>query len=259
MPILILSPRNTQDSLTLLQTAFQQGWKVYKLANWRIPDNFEETDKIAIYGEPLFAKIIAAQLNKVLLEPMHNWLTQLDFSYTQRKIDYLPLKALEKISFPSFIKPPDDKLFPAKIYQSPQEILEQKHIDKEQYILTSQPVSFIKEFRLHILQNEILGCSRYAVDGKLDITCQDKDIKNAIDFTQSLIQNLSHTLPPVIVIDVGLLNTKQWAVIEANPCFGSGLYANPPYAILTMLLVCCRDLSENIEELQKFKYPLVLD
>ena len=41
------------------------------------------------------------------------------------------------------------------------------------------------------------------------------------------------------MIDVGLTVEAGWAVVEANPCWGAGIYACDPSAVLNVLARAC--------------------
>ncbi len=53
MPILILSPRYSDNSIKLRRAAIALGWDVMRLADWRCPDDFEPEDPV-LFAEPLF-------------------------------------------------------------------------------------------------------------------------------------------------------------------------------------------------------------
>ena len=42
-------------------------------------------------------------------------------------------------------------------------------------------------------------------------------------------------VPPAVVIDVGKISGSGWAVVEANPVFGSGIYKCDPIKVLPVL------------------------
>ena len=61
MPTLILSPRYSDDSITLRRAAIDLGWDVMRLASWRCPEDFEPEEPV-LHGEPLFNTAVAEQL-----------------------------------------------------------------------------------------------------------------------------------------------------------------------------------------------------
>ena len=68
MPVLLLPPRMTNDSQVLQHAALEQGWRVERLANWRPPSRLRD-EPLVLYGEPLFADVVAGPLGLALLEP----------------------------------------------------------------------------------------------------------------------------------------------------------------------------------------------
>jgi len=68
MPTLILSPRYSDDSITLRRAAIALGWDVMRLASWRCPDDFEPEEPV-LFAEPLFIEVVAEQLGLRVIEP----------------------------------------------------------------------------------------------------------------------------------------------------------------------------------------------
>jgi len=54
-------------------------------------------------------------------------------------------------------------------------------------------------------------------------------------FLSSLLADTEVSLPPAGVVDVGIIEQSGWAVIEANPCWGAGLYGCSPMAVLNTI------------------------
>ena len=117
MALLLLSPRFTPDSIALREAALQRGWRVERLPNWRAPDWLRGQD-LAVYGEPLFADVVADTLGLALLEPPLDWVTRLPMRYRRRRVYFSNLAEARRHDRPAFIKPADDKCFPAAVYAS---------------------------------------------------------------------------------------------------------------------------------------------
>ena len=66
MPTLVLPPRYTIDSIALWKSAIALNWEVTRLPNWQLTSDIDDP---VIYGEPLFAKLIADRLSVKLLDP----------------------------------------------------------------------------------------------------------------------------------------------------------------------------------------------
>ncbi|MCA9562887.1 MAG: ATP-grasp domain-containing protein [Myxococcales bacterium] len=259
VPHLILSPRNTDDMTRLSATAKELGWTVECLGGWRIAQSSTPSERLAIYGEPLFVRVVAAQIGRVMLEPPHDWLVHLPFGLLQRRVEALTLGELARLTWPRFLKPPDDKLFPAAVYESPNSLLARADLNASEAVLASDPVRFVTEFRVHLLRGKALSCSRYCVDGELDTSSSDPDCIDASHFAERVALEANESTPPAVVVDVGRLESGVWAVIEANPCFGAGIYEGDVAGVLDVLLEACRPIDESDPALAAFKYPVVLD
>jgi hypothetical protein len=51
----------------------------------------------------------------------------------------------------------------------------------------------------------------------------------------SVLADQEVALPVAVVLDVGLIAGKGWAVVEANAAWGSGIYGCDPAAVLPVL------------------------
>lgn len=259
MPHLLLSPRRTPDAARLSAAATARGWSVQRLEGWRPPSDARLPDALALYGEPLFARVVAAQAGRALLEPPHDWLARVPRAYARRAIAMTTLGGLEGLSWPRFVKPPDDKLFPAQVYRSAAEVWAgRSDLTGDEPALVSEPVSFRSEFRVFMWRGQAVACSRYAVEGgELSLSGSDPDCAEARRVAEEVAAATPEWTPPSVVIDVGRLMDGAWAVIEANPCFGAGLYEADPDPVLDVLLEACRQ--EPGEGLERFLYPVVLE
>ena len=77
MPTLILPPRYTPDSNALWKAAIDADWETERLQGWRVPEGLAVDSDIVLYGEPLFAAVVADQLRLALLEPPFQWTAEL--------------------------------------------------------------------------------------------------------------------------------------------------------------------------------------
>ncbi len=59
---------------------------------------------------------------------------------------------------------------------------------------------------------------------------------DAISFAQRVCTETSVELADSFVLDVGLLRTGAWAVIEFNPTWASGIYGCDPFGVLECLV-----------------------
>jgi len=245
MPTLILPPRYTSDSNVLWRAALDENWVVERLQGWRV--DRELSGDIAIYGEHLFAIAVAEQLSLALLRPPLNWLTQLPIQYLHRQIHYTDLSSLSDFGLPAFIKPADDKCFPAGVYDDLDRIPNRAVLSPQTPLLVAEPVTWQIEFRCFVLNRKVVTSSVYAKDGEaiqddaLYETFQS-ELSDALDFAHQVLENTTTDFPPSAVLDVGYIEGRGWAVVEANPSWGSGIYGCDPRQVLNTIVRGCKPM-----------------
>lgn len=250
MTTLILPPRYSVDSIALYQAATAESWQVERLQGWRIPEKFDTDRNFAIYGESLFGAVISDQLNLELIEPHFNWLDLLPKKFKLREIKCVNFAEAKKLDETAFFKPADDKCFPAKIYQSGKDLIEFTSLSENTPVIISEPVKWNTEFRFFIANGEIQTFSPYSRNGELIKNANEewlatiKETENAVNFCQGLIKECPDQIPPAIVIDVGEIVGKGWAVVEANPCWASGIYGCDPTKVLKTIKRACLKIGE---------------
>lgn len=244
MPTLVLPPRYTSDTARLWKAALAAGWKTERLLSLRASLCLQDRT-VALYGEPFFAAVVAEQLNLALLEPALDWLVQLPHGYRQRDVEFTTLQDARKESRRAFIKPADDKSFPARIYESGQDLPPTDALPDSTPVLVSEPVQWESEFRCFVLQGNIVTLSVYMRDGSLAQAEDDSwpassaEIKQAAQFAADVVAKSGVAVPPSVVIDVGIIAGRGWAVVEANPSWGSGLYSCDPAEVLKVVARAC--------------------
>lgn len=242
---LILPPRYSEDSIALYRAASVEGWQVKRLQGWRIPENFDRERNFAVYGEALFCAVVCDQLNLSLIEPPFSWLSNLPENYTLRKIQSLKFRDALKFNQTAFFKPADDKCFPAKIYKSGNELSAFTSLSETTPVIISEPVKWKVEFRFFITDNEVKTFSPYSRNGELiknendEWIATDRENKEAFEFCQKLIEECRENIPPAVVIDIGEIEGRGWAVVEANPCWASGIYGCDSTNVLQVLKRAC--------------------
>jgi hypothetical protein len=239
MPTLILPPRYTEDSIALWRAAIAAGWSTVRLPGWRIDPGFSAEDPV-VYGEPLFVSTVADQLGLAPLEPPFDFLARLPERFRLRGVRFANGVDIAGLTFPAFLKPADDKWFPAAVYRSAA-ALAGWVIPDAAPVLWSQPVSWEIEFRCFIAERRNLTFCPYARRGELvqadngTWVCSEDERAAAANFLDDLLVSSEIDLPPALVIDVGLIEGRGWAVVEANPCWGAGIYGCDAQQVLNAL------------------------
>jgi hypothetical protein len=235
---------------------------VQVLREWRVPDEWRAAEGATLYAGPLFADAVATELGLGLLEAAPDWLARLPYELTHREIEFSTVAEARQLRRPAFVKPPNDKSFPARVYPDGSRLPGPDAVDDGTPVLVSDIVTFAVEYRLFLLDGEVRTGSRYLVSGELDVAPLDEDPRQAevLAFAGRLA---SQHLPSAVVVDVGLLSEgadgaegSQWAVVEANAAWASGHYACDPDAALDVILHAARPEGEFDSADRAFLRPL---
>ncbi|HYT87585.1 MAG TPA: ATP-grasp domain-containing protein [Gemmataceae bacterium] len=244
MPTLILPPRYTPDSIAVSKAAVRAGWGVERLGSWRVPDHLAGQEFV-LYGEPLFAAVVADPLGLSLLEPPLDWLAGLSQELTRRRIRFTTLAEARNLTDPTFVKPAEDKCFPARVYESGRDLPGADVLSATTPVLVARTVDWQMEFRCFALDGEVLSLSPYLRDGKLaqaedgSWPATEDELARARAFASAVLRDPQTSLPPAIVLDVGVIRGEGWAVVEANAAWGSGVYGCDPEQVLRVVQRAC--------------------
>lgn len=232
MRTLLLSPRYTDDTLALRTAAIDQGWAVQRLPAWRAPSELRDRDCV-VYGEALFCVVVAQTIDLALIEAPFDWLTSLPTSLLGRQVSYATLKDALEVCEPRFIKPADDKSFAPAVYPRGDALPSIEGLSLDTPVLMADPVHFEVEYRHFIVEGRSVASSPYwrhgalAQDEQGQWTAPQDEAQAALEFAHQVLAHPEVRFPPAGVLDVGRLQ-GSWAVIEANPAWGAGLYGCAP-------------------------------
>ena len=236
MPTLILTPRFTEDSQALWRAAIQLGWNVERLNSWRVSTRFLSFRDPVLYLEALMAQSIAQKFGIALPEVSPNWLPQIPEEYRRRWIYLTTLAEARKLKEPAFIKPPNDKSFPARVYfgeELPEDFV------RETLVLVAEIIYWEKEFRCFIADGELKTFSIYLRNGKLQrdtgFQHSDREEKELREFVAKLLSDSRIELPQSACLDVGIIRDRGWAIVEQNAAWGAGIYGCDPVEVLQVL------------------------
>lgn len=118
-----------------------------------------------------------------------------------------------------FVKPINTKEFPAQIVDSlPLITYRDQHLNDEMECWTSEIINFVTEYRVFIIEKEIVGCQYYC--GDFSVFPNWESIKDAI--------NAIKHQPLGWCIDFGIDDTGRTLLIEANDGYAIGDYGLYP-------------------------------
>ncbi len=236
MPTLVLTPRFTEDSQALWRAAGLLGWSVERLKTWRVPAELADVPEPVLYLEALFGPTLAEQFGLRLLEPPMDWLPRLPAEHRRRDIRLMTLAEAREIAEPVFVKPPNDKSFPAAVHTGA--TLPTEYPD-DLPVLVSEIVEWEKEFRCFVLNRELRTHSVYLRNGELqrenEFRSSESEDVEVIAYVRSILADHRVELPRTAVLDVGAIKGKGWAVVEQNSAWGSGIYGCDPTEVLEVL------------------------
>jgi hypothetical protein len=224
----------------MLAAAQAAGLNAERLTSWRVPAGLSQRDPI-LYGEPLFADVVAGPLGIALIQTPFEWLPSLPQRYLQRVVTSTSLAAARQHTRPAFIKPADDKCFPAQVYAGGAELPDEAVLPPETPVLISAPVNWTVEYRCFVADGQVHTCSPYwrdgalaqAEDGAWPAPAAERDA--ALAFAHTLLADPHVAVPPAFVLDVGIIAGSGWAVVEANSAWGAGIYGCDPVRVLDVL------------------------
>lgn len=187
--------------------------------------------------ESLFAHAVAKKLSLKLLEPDEDWLVRLPLKYRKRDVRLSTLGDARRLTEPAFVKPPNEKLFPAQVYASGDQL--PADYDDSMPVLIAEPVHFEVEYRCFVLDRQVKTMSPYLQHGRLakldDFAAPNEEIEEASIFARQLLADDDVPLPRAVALDIGVIADRGWAVVELNAAWGSGIYGCDPSEVLAVI------------------------
>lgn len=216
-PTVLLSQRYSSDSNEVWKSAIRRGWGVHRAIRYAVPEPLPE--QVFAYGEVSFCDIMAERAGLGLLDPPDDWLAKLPSELTKRDIVFARAGYLHSFDYRAFFKPSNDKVFAAGVYERGADV-PTRYVDPDCPCLVSDVVAFDVEYRCHVLDGAIRRIASYRM-----IDADDREmLPEALSFCASVLSAHAHELPSAVVIDVGRIEGRGWAVVEANQVHASGIY-----------------------------------
>jgi hypothetical protein len=220
MPTILLSAQGSTDSNDVWRACLRKpGWDSHRARRFSLPDPIP--DVMCAYGKNYFCDAMAERAGLALLDPPDSWLSSLSPSFLLRNVVSCRAKDIPAFGERLFFKPANDKVFEAGVFERGSDV-PLRFIDPECPCLVSEVVDFDVEVRLHVLDGAIVACQQY----RLYSDRPEEDVhEDAKLFAQEVIGREYERLPSSVVLDVGHVEGRGWAVVEANPLYSSGVYA----------------------------------
>jgi hypothetical protein len=170
--------------------------------------------RIVCYPSPARTlPVLQQKLGFALCFPADDLLLQMPPQFLQRQLAQRSLSEAQSSSFPAFIKPVTPKQFRGAVYKSADELAQEcRGLPPNTAVFIAEPVTLTAEVRSFVLDGRVLDAAPY--EGAAEVS-------DAIKFVTEL--GAAITLPRTVVVDVGLVADRGWAVIEFNAAWGAGL------------------------------------
>jgi hypothetical protein len=239
MPTLVLSQRYSTDSDAMWRAALHRGWDVERIRGFQIDPALAGRDPV-LYGETLLADAAMEALGIALLQPTAEWLPRLPEARRLREVRLSRLGEARGLAATAFVKAPDEKWFPARVY-APGELAETTPgLAEDLPVLVADPVTFEVEYRLFVVERAVATWSPYLRGGELarqgdEWPADPAEVDEALGFAAALLGDRAVDLPAAVVVDVGRIQGRGWAVVEANAAWASGLCGADPLEVLGVL------------------------
>jgi protein-tyrosine phosphatase len=243
---LLLSTGKLPAALALANAARKVGWAVQV---WDEDPPDPPGGRVVYYGRTDVVAQATTRFGLALLEPPLDLLAQLPASLLLRRVEFARFRDLSRLKRPTFIKPADplDRCFDAGVYADARDIRAPWGIAPETPVLVADPVEWLAEFRCFIRAGRVVASSPYLSFGKPVWRAWGQGGEKAVPSGDALavcgrlLRMRSPALPPALVVDVGLVEGRGWAVVEFNPAWCSGLLGADPAPVLGVLERACRD------------------
>lgn len=243
MKTLVLSRFDTRDSILMQEAALQSGWQVDRISRDLLCPHIE--GQVAAYGDGLTARLVAEKHGLTLLAAAPDWLLTLPQGYVHRRIEATRYKDLRVSSEPRFIKCSDTKWFYPGVFvnelPNPAE-----DMPEDEIVLVQEPVKWLYEFRYFILDREVRTSCQYKLIGQPSsgpggnwITQPWNENEARSFLNRFLVEDIE--MPEATVIDIGMIEGRGMAVIEANPAYASGIYDCNPRQVLEVVERSCQN------------------
>jgi hypothetical protein len=197
----LISDKPDRERDALADVFARRGGAVHRIGRFWDPSAFDPAS-VRVYGADSFCLVLQQKLGFALCSPADDLLLQVPPRFLQRQIASRAFgDAL--VSLPAFVKPVTPKQFRGAVYCSPEELTaECRRLPPDTRVFVAEPVTLTAEVRSFVLESQVLDASVY--EGSIPLA-------DAIAFTTELAKAI--TLPRTVVVDVGIVAGRGWAVI----------------------------------------------
>ncbi len=235
-PLLLLHYRADCNTNDIWRAAIQAGWSTERVHDVIPPDLFVGRPKVRYYGNTLHASRIADQLPFTFAPLSLTFLAKTPLTkriVTLCRFDEIVRVRAELGYRPLFIKPAQEKWFPARVYQVDEMPAPEGGTLPNDLVYVQEPVDMINEVRCFCLDGKILTASYYRIGHEYcPISLDEVDRPKVLD---EMAAELAPSYPKGVVLDFAYTDKREWVFLEPNECWASGLYGCDPMKCLEVI------------------------
>lgn len=203
----------------------QRGGTVHRIDRFWDPPAFVPAT-VRVYGPDSFCLVLQQKLNLALCSPDDDLILRVPANFIQRQLTRCTLDEALSQTFPVFIKPVVPKQFRGAVYLAADALAEEcRGLLPDVAVFRAEPVKFTAEVRCFILDQRLLDAAVY--EGEANLVDAARFVA---DVTKAVV------LPRAVVVDVGWIAGRGWAVIEFNAAWGAGLNGCDPKTVLPAIV-----------------------
>lgn len=222
---LLISDKEDVERDALAAVFESRGCTVHRLGRFWDPPSFDPAT-VRVYGADSFCLVLQQKLGFSLCSPDDELLLRVPERFLKRRLTKQTLAEVQAGPLPAFIKPVVPKQFRGAVYQSSDELAEEcRGLPPDTAVMVSEIVKLTAEVRCFVLDNQVLDAAVY--EGAAD---REAAIRSAIEVVKAI------ALPRAVVLDLGLIAERGWAVVEFNAAWGAGLNGCDPEKVLPAVL-----------------------
>lgn len=227
---LLVSDKPDVERDALADAFAQGGGEVHRLGRFWDPPVFDPAT-VRVYGADSFCLVLQQKLGFGLCSPADDLLLRVPSPFLKRQLAQRTL-ADALSSLPAFVKPVTPKQFRGAVYTSPEDLAaECRGLPQETAVFVAETVTLTAEVRSFVLDGHVLDAAVYEGNAAL---------ADANAFITELVQRVE--LPRSVVVDVGFVADRGWAVIEFNAAWGAGLNGCNAIRVLPAIIAASGEL-----------------
>ncbi|NUM32976.1 MAG: ATP-grasp domain-containing protein [Candidatus Brocadiae bacterium] len=184
---------------------------------------------------------------------MLTWVTRLPQQIVKRDIYVTTLQKALEIKKRCFVKPSIGKFFRSGLYNQKSLSKATKNLPNNMLVQIQEPVIWTAEYRCFVVEKRTVSVSSYFSNShQLFFNASNSELKEAKRFANSIFEEYDIDTPPSFTLDIGIIKSEGWAVVECNEAWAAGIYSCDPVKVLKALLKASIPIKKFSEKYKKW-------